>query len=63
LERDILTCPEMIDLFGQETADWVLSPNGLPLPSHGASAARTHLGFETDRATVMSTLARMNGVV
>ncbi len=63
LERDILTSPEMIELFAQETADWVLSPNGLPLPSHGASAARTHLGFETDRATVMSTLARMNGAV
>jgi hypothetical protein len=60
MEKDLLNNPTMLELFSQGKADWVIAPNGLPPHSPDASGARSHIGFEKERATVMSTLSRMN---
>ncbi len=60
MERDLLNSPTMLELFGQGRADWVIAPNGLLPHSPDACGARSHLDFEKDRATVMSTLSRIN---
>lgn len=54
------TNPPMVRLFGVPAAQWVRSPNGLPEgESANASHARHHGDFDDDRATVLSTLARI----
>ena len=54
------TNPPMVPLFGVPAAQWVRSPNGLPEgESANASHARHHGDFDDDRATVLSTLARI----
>jgi len=62
MEKDLLANSDALSLFTEGKAEWVTAPNGLPFHSPDASGARSHVGFETDRATIMSTLARMNGV-
>ena len=62
MEKDLLANAEALSLFTEGKAEWVTAPNGLPFHSPDASGARTHAGFETDRATIMSTVARINGV-
>jgi hypothetical protein len=41
--------------------EWVRAPNDLPATDRGASTATAHGGFDDDRATVTSTLARIRG--
>ena len=54
--------PPMVPLFGVPAAQWVRSPNGLPEgESANASHARHHGDFDDDKATVLSTLARITG--
>jgi hypothetical protein len=54
------TNPPMLPLFGVPAAQWIRSPNGLPEgESANASHARHHGDFDDDRATVLSTLARI----
>ena len=54
------TNPPMVPLFGVPAAQWVRSPNGLPEgESANASHARHHGDFDDDKATVLSTLARI----
>jgi hypothetical protein len=42
-------------------AEWILSPNAEPEGDLGASRASAHGGFDDDKATVLSTLARIVG--
>jgi len=52
--------PPMVPLFGAPTTQWIRSPNGLPEgESANASHARHHGDFDDDKATVLSTLARI----
>lgn len=54
------TNPPVVRLFGLDQAEWIRSPNGLPVgESPNASHAREHGGFDDDPATVRSTLARI----
>jgi hypothetical protein len=56
------TNPPKLQLFGLPTAEWIRSPNGLPEgKSADASHSRRHGDFDDDRATVVSTLARITG--
>jgi len=52
--------PAVVKLFGLSSAEWIRSPNGLPAgESPNASHARRHGDFDDDKATVLSTLARI----
>lgn len=54
--------PPVVDLFGLDTAQWIRSPNGLPEgASANASHARHHGDFDDDKATLLSTIARILG--
>ena len=54
--------PAVVPLFGLSSAEWIRSPNGLPAgESPNASHARRHGEFDDDKATVLSTLARILG--
>jgi hypothetical protein len=56
------TNPAKLPLFGIAGAEWIRSPNGLPEgQSPDASHARHHGDFDDDKATVLSTLARITG--
>lgn len=56
------TNPAKLPLFGLPNAEWVRSPNGLPISaSADASHSRRHGDFDDDRATVVSTLMRITG--
>lgn len=56
--------PAMLPLFDLPNAEWVRSPNALPEgESRDASHSREHGGFDDDKATVLSTLARITGVL
>ena len=56
--------PAKLPLFGLPHAEWVRSPNGLAEgASPDASHARHHGDFDDDKATVLSTLARITGAL
>jgi len=48
-------------LLGDGRMEWVRAPNDLPAADRGASTATEHGGFDDDRPTVTSTLARIRG--
>ena len=53
-----------LKLFGRDNCEWVRSPNGLQEgQSIDASHARAHGAFDDDKATVLSTLARITGAL
>ena len=56
--------PAKLPILGVPNAEWVRSPNGLAEgQSPDASHARSHGAFDDDKATVLSTLARITGVL
>jgi hypothetical protein len=56
--------PPKLPILGVSNAEWIRSPNGLiEGQSMDASHAREHGAFDDDKATVLSTLARITGAL
>ncbi|GKS59664.1 hypothetical protein YTPLAS18_31910 [Nitrospira sp.] len=49
----------MKTLFRKPHAEWVTSPNAIPVGEKGASRAQSHGDFDDDEATLRATLARI----
>lgn len=61
MEKFIRADAAISGLFGGVKAQWVRSPNDVPVGAPGAARARSHGDFDDDKATVEATLQRIIG--
>lgn len=62
MERHLLADPELMARINAGQLEWVVAPNGFFEGSIDASGADTHVAFDRDQATFLSTLGRIEGI-
>lgn len=63
MERFVRDDREVMAALRRKGSQWILAPNSQPVGSPNASRSTSHGGFDDDRATLRSTLARVTGTV
>jgi hypothetical protein len=62
LEEHVSNDPALFDFFSQGPGEWVISPNSYRSEDVHSAGATSHRAFDSDTATLLSTVARIKDV-